>query len=65
VELRQASDLELWDSRIALVSEYPIFQNVKGRLIISEKAETMFSDALRIMSMVHVPLRARPHPAPR
>lgn len=63
--LRQASDLELWDSRIVVVSEYPIFQNMKGRLSIGEKLGTMLSDALRIMSMVHVRLGSRPDPDPR
>ena len=62
--LRRARDLELWDSRIAVVSEYPIFQNMKGRLSIGEKLGTMLSDALRIMSMVHVRLGSRPHTDP-
>jgi O-methyltransferase involved in polyketide biosynthesis len=63
--LRQASDLELWDSGIVVVSEYPIFQNLKGRLSIGEKLGTILSDALRIMSMVHVRLGTRPYPDPR
>ena len=58
--LRRARDMDLWDSRIAVVSEYPIFQNMKGRLSIGEKIGTMLSDALGIMSMVHVRLGTRP-----
>jgi O-methyltransferase involved in polyketide biosynthesis len=58
--LRQARDMESWDRRIEVVSEYPIFRNMKGGLSIGEKLGTMLSDVLRIMSMVHLRLRSRP-----
>jgi len=54
--LQRAKDMESWDSRIVVISEYPIFRNMKGGLSISEKWGTMLSDALRIMSMVHLRL---------
>jgi hypothetical protein len=44
--LRRAKDMEAWDSRIAVVAEYPIFRNMKHEL--------------RIMSMVHLRLGVRP-----
>ena len=59
--LRQARDMESWDSRIAVVSEYPIFRKMKEGLSISEKLGTIFSDVLRIMSMVHLRLASGPH----
>jgi O-methyltransferase involved in polyketide biosynthesis len=58
--LRQAKDMESWDRRIEVVSEYPIFRNMKRGLSIGEKLGTMLSDALRIMSMVHLRLGSRP-----
>ena len=54
--LRRASDLESWDSRIAVLEEYPIFRNFQDGLSIREKVGTTISDALRIMSMVHLRL---------
>jgi O-methyltransferase involved in polyketide biosynthesis len=54
--LRRARDLESWDSRIAVLAEYGIFQNFKDGLSIGEKVGTTISDALRIMSMVHLRL---------
>jgi O-methyltransferase involved in polyketide biosynthesis len=54
--LRRAKDMESWDSRIVVISEYPLFRNMKGGLSFSEKWGTMLSDALRIMSMVHLRL---------
>ena len=54
--LRRASDLESWDSRIAVVEEYPIFRNFKDGLGFRERLGTMVTDALRIMFMVHLRL---------
>ena len=54
--LARASDLEAWDSRIAVIAEYGVFRNFKGGLSIGEKVGTTISDALRIMSMVHLRL---------
>ena len=55
--LRRAKDIQSWDSRIAVIAEYPIFQNMKHGLSISEKWATFLSDILGIMSMVHLRLR--------
>ena len=58
--LRRAKDMEAWDSRIVVVAEYPIFRNMKRGLGLREKWGMFLSDALRIMSMVHLRLGVRP-----
>jgi len=58
--LQRAKDMESWDSRIAVVAECPIFRNMKRGLGIREKWGTFVSDALNIMSMVHLRLGIRP-----
>jgi len=58
-ELRRAKDIQSWDSRIAVIAEYPIFQNMKHGLSIREKWATFLSDILGIMSMVHLRLGSR------
>jgi len=58
--LRRARDMESWDSRIAVVAAYPLFRNMKRALSLREKWGTFMSDALKIMSMVHLRLGARP-----
>ncbi len=57
--IRRAKDMERWDSRIAVVEEYPLFQNMRRTLSMREKWGTFVSDALRIMSMVHLRLGGR------
>jgi len=54
--VRRTKDLEAWDSRITVIAEYPMFRNMKGPLSSREKWGTFLSDALRIMSMVHLRL---------
>jgi hypothetical protein len=54
--LQRAQDMQSWDSRIAVLAEYPIFQNMKHGLTIREKWGTFLSDVLRIMSIVDVRL---------
>ena len=56
--IQRAKDMERWDSRIAVVAEYPIFRNMRRALSIREKWGTFVCDALRIMSMVHLRLGA-------
>lgn len=58
--LRRAENIELWDSRISVMSEFPIFRDFKRGLSIGERLGTMLSDALRIMSMVRLRLGNRP-----
>jgi O-methyltransferase involved in polyketide biosynthesis len=54
--LQRAKDMERWDSRIAVVEEYPIFRNMRRALSVREKWGTLMCDALKIMSMVHLRL---------
>jgi len=57
--LRRAKDVQSWGSRIAVIAEYTIFQNMKHGLSISQKWATFLSDILRITSMVHLRLGRR------
>jgi len=57
--LQRARDMESWDSRIAVVDEYPIFRDMKRALSFRERWGTSLSDALRIISMVHLRLGTR------
>lgn len=52
--LERAKDLESWDSRIAVVAEYPIFRNMKRGVSLQKKWGMLLSDFLRIMSMIHL-----------
>ncbi len=54
--IQRAKDVESWDSRIAVVEEYPLFQDMRRAFSMREKWGTFMSDALRIMSMVHLRL---------
>ncbi len=54
--LRAARDLEAWDSRIAVLEEYPVFRNLKRGLSLKEKWGTTLVDILGVMSMVHLRL---------
>jgi len=58
--LPRASDIQTWDSRFAVLAEYPIFRNFRQGLTLREKWGTLMSDLLRIMSMVHVRLGGPP-----
>ena len=58
-ELRRAKDIQRWDSRIAVIAQYPLFRNMKRGLSIKEKWATLVSDTLGIMSMVHLRLGSR------
>jgi O-methyltransferase involved in polyketide biosynthesis len=52
--LQTPRDLAAWDSRIAVLAEYPMFRNMKRGLSLKEKIGTTVSDLLGIMSMVHL-----------
>jgi len=51
-------EIERWDPRIALMEAYPLFRGMKyGNL--KQKWGMLMSDALHIMSMVHLRIGAR------
>jgi O-methyltransferase involved in polyketide biosynthesis len=54
--LRRTEDIESWDGRISVLSEFPLFRSFKQGLTPGERWGTMMSDFLRIMSMVHLRL---------
>ena len=54
--LRHAKDIQSWDSRIAVLAEYPMFRGMKRGMSLREKYGTMWSDWLSVMSMVHLRL---------
>jgi O-methyltransferase involved in polyketide biosynthesis len=49
-----AREIEAWDSRIRVVSEYPMFYGIKRFVNLKARIGTFMSDRLRIMSMVHL-----------
>lgn len=58
--LQRAEGMQSWDSRIAVLAEYPLFRNMKQGLSLKEKWGTFLADALRIMFMVHLRLGNQP-----
>jgi len=52
--IRRAAELNEWDKRITVLEEYPLFLGLKRGLSFKEKWGTFMSDALKIMSMVHL-----------
>ena len=47
-------DIEKWDSRFKVLEEYPMFKGMKKGIKCRLKIGTLFSDYLKIMSMVKV-----------
>lgn len=64
--LQRAQDMQSWDSRISVIAEYPVFQNMKRGLSLHEKWGTFLADLLRVMSIVHLRLGppGNPHACP-
>jgi hypothetical protein len=52
VELR--SEIESWDPRFKLISDFPIFRKMKKGLPAFKRIGTIIADLPRIMSMVHI-----------
>lgn len=61
--IERAGEIALWDRRIDVVSEYPMFRDMRRSLSVKEKWGTLLCDRLRIMSMIH--LRFDAHTAAR
>lgn len=58
--LRDAKALESWDRRIAVVESYPMFRGARRGLRLSERAGTLASDALNLMSIVRLRFAGSP-----
>jgi O-methyltransferase involved in polyketide biosynthesis len=56
--LNSAAELHAWDQRITVLAAFPIFHGLKRKFPAKQKIGTFLSDALRIMSMVHVAIAA-------
>jgi O-methyltransferase involved in polyketide biosynthesis len=52
--LSKAAEIHGWDERISVLAEFPIFSGFKRRFSLKQKWGAFLSDALRIMSMVHL-----------
>ena len=52
--MEHAKTIELWDKRITVLEEYPLFKKVKSPLPMKNKIGMMMSDLLNIMFMVHL-----------
>jgi O-methyltransferase involved in polyketide biosynthesis len=54
--IESAKDIEQWDNRIKVLEEYPMFHGFKKGYSCKMKYGLWMSDALKIMSMVHLKL---------
>jgi O-methyltransferase involved in polyketide biosynthesis len=52
--LNRAETLELWDKRIKIVDEYPMFRTVKNRFQLKDKIMAWISDVFKMQYMVHI-----------
>lgn len=52
--IKEAKEIPLWDARIKVLEEYPMFRGMKKGLPLRMKIGTFESDLLKIMSMVHL-----------
>lgn len=55
--LTKAADICAWDPRFTVLAEYPKFHGIKRTFTLKEKFGTLISDALRIMTMVHLGIK--------
>jgi hypothetical protein len=57
--VRRAADLPRWDPRIAILAVYAMFRGLKRQLpSFKEKWRTFLCDTLRVMSMIHLRMKA-------
>ena len=54
--IERVRDMESWDSRIGVLAAEPIFRHMMHGIALRERLGTMLSDALGIMTMVHLRL---------
>jgi len=52
--IKTAKEIQLWNKRITLLEEYPMFKGVKKGLSFKNKYGTFLSDRLNIMFIVHL-----------
>jgi O-methyltransferase involved in polyketide biosynthesis len=52
--MKEIKEIQLWDTRIKVLEDYPMFKGMKKGLSLKMKIVTLESDLLRIMSMVHL-----------
>jgi len=60
--IQRPKEMESWDSRIAVLADYPMFRRMRRGLTLRERWGTLMSDWLGIMSMVHARLGQRRAP---
>ena len=52
--MKEIKEIQLWDTRIKVLEEYPMFRGMKKGLSVRMRIVTFESDILKIMSMVHL-----------
>ena len=52
--VKRSKTLELWDRRIKLVDEYPMFRTVMNRFQLMDRIMAWIFDVFKIQYMVHV-----------
>ena len=53
-ELKKAHELELWNNKIKLVGEYPLFKVIKNKQDLKIKLQTFLSDFFKLQYVVHL-----------
>jgi O-methyltransferase involved in polyketide biosynthesis len=55
--IKKSESIELWDNRLAVISEKPFFRNMPKRLNLKTKLLLRFSDMFKIQYMIHLKIR--------
>ncbi len=53
-ELKNAKKIKLWDNKIKLIGEYPLFKIIRHNLDFKNKIQTLISDLLKLQYIVHL-----------
>jgi len=56
--IERPRELSRWDPRIEVIEAYPIFRGITARLPWKARLGTLLSDAMNIMSVIHLRFRA-------
>jgi hypothetical protein len=55
--IKKSENLELWDSRITVISEKPFFKNIPKRLNFRTKLMLGFSDIFKVQYIIHLKIK--------
>lgn len=55
--IKKSDSIELWDNRLAVISEKPFFRNIQKKLKLKTKLLLLFSDMFKIQYMIHLKIK--------